>query len=556
MSASDKKKLRKEQAAAQLTERQLQEQAEAKKLKLYTTIFVVAMLVVALTALTIFCVTGIKNSGIIQKSTIAATVGEHKLNSVEMGYYYNDAVSEQYNEWSTTYEDSVDAYLQAMGLDTSVALDQQTHPETDQTWAQYFLDAALENAKRDYALYDLAKAEGFTLPADKQEAVENVAHNIELYAGMYGYSNNQYMRLSYGSGATLKSYQQYYERTLIADAYAEAHNESLTYDDAALRAHEADKYDDYTSYEYTSVYLSYTAFQAGGTEDENGTTTYTDAENEAARAALKTAAEDLATATSVEELKTKVDALTVKEGATVTVNENQRSLYPVLKGANADLAAWLSDDARTEGEISAIPVTAKTTNADGAETENTNGYYVVIFHKVDENKAPMSNVRHLLVKFEEGEETEESEEPIYTDEAKTAAKEAAEAYLKEWKEGEATEESFIALLKEHSEDTGVEENEGLYEDITPDSSYVKNFLNWSVDPARKAGDTDVIETEYGYHVMYFVGHSELTYRDSMITEELRVADQEAWLTGIEEAATGEILNTGKMSLDLILNPAQ
>ena len=85
---------------------------------------------------------------------------------------------------------------------------------------------------------------------------------------------------------------------------------------------------------------------------------------------------------------------------------------------------------------------------------------------------------------------------------------------------------------------------------------MKNFLNWSVDPARKAGDTDVIETEYGYHVMYFVGHSELTYRDSMITEELRVADQEAWLTGIEEAATGEILNTGKMSLDLILNPAQ
>ena len=39
MSASSKKKLRKEQAAAQMTEKQLAEQKEAKKLKLYTNTF-------------------------------------------------------------------------------------------------------------------------------------------------------------------------------------------------------------------------------------------------------------------------------------------------------------------------------------------------------------------------------------------------------------------------------------------------------------------------------------------------------------------------------------
>ena len=50
MSASSKKKLRKEQEAAALTEKQLAEQKEAKKLKLYTAAFVivlVALLVVA-----------------------------------------------------------------------------------------------------------------------------------------------------------------------------------------------------------------------------------------------------------------------------------------------------------------------------------------------------------------------------------------------------------------------------------------------------------------------------------------------------------------------------
>ena len=46
MSASSKKKLRKEQTTAQMTEKQLAEQKEAKKLKLYTTAFVAVVAIV------------------------------------------------------------------------------------------------------------------------------------------------------------------------------------------------------------------------------------------------------------------------------------------------------------------------------------------------------------------------------------------------------------------------------------------------------------------------------------------------------------------------------
>ena len=41
MSASSKKKLRNEQQTAKMTEKQVAEQKEAKKLTLYTTIFVI-----------------------------------------------------------------------------------------------------------------------------------------------------------------------------------------------------------------------------------------------------------------------------------------------------------------------------------------------------------------------------------------------------------------------------------------------------------------------------------------------------------------------------------
>ena len=163
----------------------------------------------------------------------------------------------------------------------------------------------------------------------------------------------------------------------------------------------------------------------------------------------------------------------------------------------------------------------------------------------------MSNVRHLLVKFKGGTENEETGEVEYSDAEKAEAKVTADNYLKTWKDGAETEESFIELVKKHSEDTSAAEG-GLFEDIHPDSQYVANFLNWSIDPNRKAGDADVIETEYGYHVMYYVGDDDMTYRDYMITSEMRAADQEKWYNGVLETITASVKDTSKMKLDLVM----
>ena len=82
---------------------------------------------------------------------------------------------------------------------------------------------------------------------------------------------------------------------------------------------------------------------------------------------------------------------------------------------------------------------------------------------------------------------------------------------------------------------------------------VENFENWATDPARMAGETGIIETMYGYHVMYFVGWSDLTYRDYMITEQLRDADQKAWLQETLDAVEAEILDYSGLELDLVLD---
>ncbi len=549
MSASDKKKLRKEQKAAMLTERQKQEQAEAKKLKAYTIGFVAIMLTIVCIVVGIVTVRGVKNAGLAEKATIAAVIGDRELNSVEFNYYYNDAINDFYNAAYSQSSSNPDTFIQAIyGLDTTKPLNEQIYEEeTGETWADYFINEAINKAKRDYALTDKAKAEGFTLPEEDKTSVENMVSNMSSFATMYGFSNaNQYLRATYGNGASTKTYKAYYERTLLAQAFYDAHEADITYDDAALREYEADNYDDYSSFTYDSVYLGYTSFQTGGTEDEDGNITYSEEENNAARDAMKAAAEELATATNLEELKAKLAEVKVKEGVTLSVTESKATLFTQI---DKDLGEWLAAEDRADGQIAAIPVMSD------EEEPKLNGYYVAIFHSRDDNKNPMGNVRHLLVEFEGGEEDEETGEMVYSEEEKNAAKEKAEGFLKTWQEGEKTEASFTELLKENSDDTGVTENEGLYENINPSSNYVENFRAWAIDPERKEGDTGVIETEYGYHVMYYVGDSELTYRDHMLTEEKRVEDQEAWYNAILESVTTEKKDTSKLKLDLVLNSA-
>lgn len=116
----------------------------------------------------------------------------------------------------------------------------------------------------------------------------------------------------------------------------------------------------------------------------------------------------------------------------------------------------------------------------------------------------ISSVRHILIEPEGGTQNEETGEVTYSDADWAACQEKAQKLLDEWKKGEATQESFAALVKANTDDPGSADNGGLYEDIYSGSGMVKEFEAWSIDASRKEGDTGLVKTEYGYHLMYFV----------------------------------------------------
>ena len=159
MSASSKKKLRKELNAAAMTEKQLQEQKEAKKLRLYTGLFAAAIAVM----IVVVIVSRIFGSGIMPRSTTALTVGGTEVSATELNHYYIDSI----NGWLNNYG----SYAALFGLDTSKPLDEQTYVE-DQTWADYFLEQATLSAQNMYAVYNAAKADGYTLSADGKASID------------------------------------------------------------------------------------------------------------------------------------------------------------------------------------------------------------------------------------------------------------------------------------------------------------------------------------------------------------------------------------------------
>jgi hypothetical protein len=143
------------------------------------------------------------------------------------------------------------------------------------------------------------------------------------------------------------------------------------------------------------------------------------------------------------------------------------------------------------------------------------------------------DVRHCLVQFD----TEDTSS--VTNAQKEAAQKEAKALLDEWLAGDKTEESFAALVKDKTDDTASKETGGLYEGIRTSDNYVAAFEEWSFDDSRKAGDYGIVETEYGYHIMYFVSDNtddldwKETIRTSIGAEDLETYETELLKEGGE-----------------------
>ena len=123
------------------------------------------------------------------------------------------------------------------------------------------------------------------------------------------------------------------------------------------------------------------------------------------------------------------------------------------------------------------------------------------------------DVRHVLI-MPEGATNETIRTETFSDEAWAAAEKQANELLEGWLAGDKTEDSFAAMANEHTHDGNDanmdgEPDGGLYTGVT-EGQMVAEFEDWCFDAARQTGDTGIVKTMFGYHIMYYVG-GELTW---------------------------------------------
>ncbi len=531
MSASRERKKRQELAAVGQSPKQLKRAAEKKQKRKNRIIGTISIVLVI--AIAIGCLYGLViRPNTMPKKTAALRTADHELSAVEFGYYYYDAINSFYQNYG--------GYLSYLMEDASKPLDEQIYDEeSGQTWADYFMDGAAQNAKMDYACYDAAMKEGFKLSAEGETSIQEGLESLEASAKENGYKSlDNYFSEVYGKGSNRKSYEAYQRVRMIASEYQKSVDDARTYTDEEIAAKDAENPAQYSNATYRSFYIGSSNYKEETAED--ATEEEIEAANEAALAAAKADADKMVEAVNGDETKF---AEMAQELATEANKETYEDPDATLRedeayeNMSSYLTEWLFDEAREYGDTAAID--------DGG-----NGYYVLLFISVNDNHYNTVNVRHILFAPEvdedaDGDGTMDTSSTAATD----AAKAEAEKALADWQAGDATEDSFAAMADEMSDDTA---EGGLYENVAH-GQMVDEFNDWIFDEARKPGDVEIVDTQYGSHVIYFLSEGE-DYRNSMIIDDLKDADYSDWSTAIVEGYETELVDAGTAYLrtDLVL----
>ena len=435
--------------------------------------------------------------GYLAGHTTAATVGSHKLSPAMVNYFYKEA----YNSMSSQYGDMM-SYM----IDSNTPLNEQYYDEENGiTWADTLIEQGLTSAARIYAIYDEAVANGETLSDDDQSSIDATVSNLSVYATYYGYSNvNGYLAAMYGTGCNEKNFREFLSIETLANNYSQKVYDTPVYTEDELAADYAADPNAYDTVDYRVFAVTDALF---------------DEEDEEKLADLKKTAADelLAAAEEGDEAFIQAAYDHASEDTKENYEDDSYTLRTDVGHSDSDLSNWLFESDRKTGDATCV------------ETSGT--YYVAIFESRDTHDYALPNVRHILISVSD----------TTDEEAMATAKETAEKLLAEYEAGEHTEDAFAAIGDAAYAD-GTAAESARYEDITP-GQMVEDFENWCFDASRQVGDTGIVESTYGYHVMYFSGFG-TNYRMKLVEDEQRGNVYTDWLTATTENASYETVASG------------
>lgn len=370
-------------------------------------------------------------------------------------------------------------YLSYIGLDLTVPLHDQNEQSTGKSWYEYFLGMG-KSAFEQYAKFaEKAIEEGMELSEADLEEIEVYLDGIETSAESSGLSFEEYMEEFMGEGMTRDMMREAVKISQLGYNYYEKIYNEPVFTDEDILAEYNKNIKNYALVDYLSVTIEALYDE---TDDDA-------AKEEAKAAALKDADDIIALVQGGKSFSDAVKEicpeLAEKKASSTETGESAEAQYKtdddyLVEGAQYTekaVFAFMFEEGAKDGEI------RKITSEGGDVT-------LVLVKKLPyKDTTKLVDVRHILLDSTKYKTQEEAEA-------------AANALLKQINESSDPKSTFISLVKDNSSDGGSSLNGGLYQDVYP-GQMVPEFDAWCFDPDRKVGDTGIVLSDYGYHVMFF-----------------------------------------------------
>lgn len=463
-------------------------------------IFLAAVIaVVATFGVRYYTVPNGKEGKYMNPASVVATVDGQKISIGMYDYYYASIVSyyEQYASYGY--------YI----LDTTKDYSKQYTTDDDGnkiSWQKFFETEALKEVEQITTYYSKALEEGVTLTSAQKKTIEKQISTLKDSASQNDVSLDQYIKANFGTYCSEDTI-----RLMLEQYYLSANYKGKFKCETKVTDNDVDKYYNDHKNDYKKIEFYYIASPYDATDDNSKNESIKTAEKIMAKMKDKKSVIALVPEVYSSYIDSQVKSsmeqdstLTEKKAREEAVKSYESNVVTTVSGSDSPfddkMNTWLfSDDTKVGSKKYYIDESA--------------GYIYIVLKtsKASVEEDETYTVRHILVAPESGSNSSSStsEKTEYTDEQWAAAKKKADSILAKFNKTDKSEYEFAKLAEQYSTDsasTSSGSNDsfgGLYESVTL-GQMVPDFEKWSIDDSRKYGDTGIVKSDYGYHIMFFI----------------------------------------------------
>lgn len=425
---------------------------------------------------------------------IALTVENTDVSVGMYNYYYGRVVYEYTSYAAYGYYD----------LDTTADFANQYTVDNDGneiSWLDFFKQETINRIRNNTIYYELGQEAGVTLTDAQKENIEAQLDSISQAASDANMGVNEYIAQNYGANCGLSTLRKFLEQYNIASGYYYQNQIKNRPTDEEVNSYLEEHKQEYESCTYALLEMNY------DTTDEST--------KAASIEAIKKYASEVTDVESMKAILPEASASVIErfiaagyfedtdaavEALTETI-ENTQSKDDVAGNFSDEIADWLFSADTAVGSTNYY-----------AREENGVAYLILKTNQPFLDETEVYSVRHILVIPESAQANENDQDATvteYTDAEWAVALDRANTIVDEYNSTDKTELSFALLAEKYSEDTESTSagSSGLYGggyEGTSLGQMVSEFEGWALDDARKFGDVEIVKSQFGYHIMYFI----------------------------------------------------